>query len=102
MLNTGTAIGVMCNVLPAGWLLPKHIPELHGRALWQGGAWVFAGADVRHGADCDEPPRPGVRARSRSSFTASFTSRPGSSGERAFQKSRDHRGESWPVAAVGR
>jgi UDP-N-acetylglucosamine diphosphorylase/glucosamine-1-phosphate N-acetyltransferase len=27
MLNTGTAIGVMCNVLPAGFLLPKHVPS---------------------------------------------------------------------------
>jgi UDP-N-acetylglucosamine diphosphorylase/glucosamine-1-phosphate N-acetyltransferase len=27
MLNTGTAIGVMCNVLPAGVLLPKHVPS---------------------------------------------------------------------------
>ena len=26
-LNTGTAIGVMCNVLPAGLLLPKHVPS---------------------------------------------------------------------------
>ena len=35
MLNTGTAIGVMCNVLPAGILLPKHVPSftavLYGR-----------------------------------------------------------------------
>ena len=35
MLNTGTSIGVMCNVLPAGILLPKHIPSftavLYGR-----------------------------------------------------------------------
>ena len=35
MLNTGTAIGVMCNVLPAGLLLPKHVPSftavLYGR-----------------------------------------------------------------------
>ena len=35
MLNTGTAIGVMCNVLPAGVLLPKHVPSftavLYGR-----------------------------------------------------------------------
>jgi UDP-N-acetylglucosamine diphosphorylase/glucosamine-1-phosphate N-acetyltransferase len=35
MLNTGTAIGVMCNVLPAGPLLPKYVPSfaavLHGR-----------------------------------------------------------------------
>ena len=27
MLNTGTTIGVMCNVLPAGPLLPKHVPS---------------------------------------------------------------------------
>ncbi len=26
-LNTGTSIGVMCNVLPAGILLPKHVPS---------------------------------------------------------------------------
>ncbi len=27
MLNTGAAIGVMCDVLPAGILLPKHVPS---------------------------------------------------------------------------
>src|SRR5262249_46266615 len=27
MLNTGTSVGVMCNVLPAGPLLPKHVPS---------------------------------------------------------------------------
>ena len=27
MLNTGTAVGVMCNLLPAGRLLPKHVPS---------------------------------------------------------------------------
>src|SRR5512142_2465388 len=35
MLNTGTTIGVMCNLLPAGPLLPKHVPSfaavLYGR-----------------------------------------------------------------------
>ena len=35
MLNTGTAVGVMCNLLPAGPLLPKYVPSfaavLHGR-----------------------------------------------------------------------
>jgi UDP-N-acetylglucosamine diphosphorylase/glucosamine-1-phosphate N-acetyltransferase len=35
MINTGTAIGVMCNLLPAGPLLPKHVPSfasvLYGR-----------------------------------------------------------------------
>ncbi len=32
-LNTGTSIGVMCNVLPAGWLLPKHVPSFSA-VLW--------------------------------------------------------------------
>jgi UDP-N-acetylglucosamine diphosphorylase / glucose-1-phosphate thymidylyltransferase / UDP-N-acetylgalactosamine diphosphorylase / glucosamine-1-phosphate N-acetyltransferase / galactosamine-1-phosphate N-acetyltransferase len=27
MLNTGTVAGVMCNLLPAGLLLPKHVPS---------------------------------------------------------------------------
>lgn len=27
MINTGTSIGVMCNILPAGFLLPKHVPS---------------------------------------------------------------------------
>jgi UDP-N-acetylglucosamine diphosphorylase/glucosamine-1-phosphate N-acetyltransferase len=27
LLNTGTVAGVMCNILPAGRLLPKHIPS---------------------------------------------------------------------------
>ena len=35
MLDAGTSIGVMCNVLPAGPFLPKHVPSfaavLHGR-----------------------------------------------------------------------
>jgi len=35
MLNTGTTVGVMCNLLPAGPLLPKHVPSfaavLYGR-----------------------------------------------------------------------
>jgi hypothetical protein len=35
MLNTGTSVGVMCNLLPAGPLLPKHVPSfaavMHGR-----------------------------------------------------------------------
>ncbi len=27
MINTGTVVGVMCNLLPAGPLLPKHVPS---------------------------------------------------------------------------
>ena len=41
MLNTGTSIGVMCNVLPAGWLLPKHVPSFSA-VLWGKVAEGFA------------------------------------------------------------
>ena len=40
LLNTGTAIGVMCNVLPAGLLLPKHVPSFAAVLLRPGGAGV--------------------------------------------------------------
>jgi UDP-N-acetylglucosamine diphosphorylase/glucosamine-1-phosphate N-acetyltransferase len=33
-LNTGTSVGVMCQILPAGELLPKHIPSF--TRLWHG------------------------------------------------------------------
>jgi UDP-N-acetylglucosamine diphosphorylase / glucose-1-phosphate thymidylyltransferase / UDP-N-acetylgalactosamine diphosphorylase / glucosamine-1-phosphate N-acetyltransferase / galactosamine-1-phosphate N-acetyltransferase len=42
MLNTGTAIGVMCNVLPAGPLLPKHVPSFS--AVLNG--WVVPGLSL--------------------------------------------------------
>ncbi len=60
MLNTGTAIGVMCNVLPAGPLLPKHVPSFTAVLYGQGGARVPPGADVRHGEDGHGTSRPGV------------------------------------------
>lgn len=34
LFNTGTAVGVMCQILPAGELMPKHIPSY--TRLWHG------------------------------------------------------------------
>ena len=79
MLNTGTAIGVMCNVLPAGLLLPKHVPSftavLYGRvgpgfSLDQ----MFATARIVMGRGARPSPMP------RSSSTAASSSRPGWNG----------------------
>ena len=102
MLNTGTAIGVMCNVLPAGLLLPKHVPSftavLYGRvgpgfSLEQ----MFATARIVMGR------RGKVVQRGRGdSSTAASTSRPASNAERAFQRSHDHRADFWPVAPAAR
>ena len=79
MLNTGTVAGVMCDLLPVGRLLPKHIPSF---------------AAVRYGAQ-----RPTPRS-------SSSSSRPGSSWRvvaRSFRRSRS--GSSWtctsrPVSSV--
>ena len=76
MLNTGTAIGVMCNVLPAGLLLPKHVPSFTAVLYGRVGAGFSLEADVRHRPDRDGPPRQDVRPRPRSSFTSASTSRP--------------------------
>jgi len=97
MLNTGTAIGVMCNVLPAGLLLPKHVPSftavLYGRvgsgfSLDQ----MFATARIVMGrrgktfTDAEEQLYRGLFEQTRLER------------ERAFQRSHDHRADTWPVA----
>lgn len=96
MLNTGTAVGVMCNVLPAGLLLPKHVPSftavLYGRvapgfALHQ----LFATAEI-------------VTGRRGRTFTAAerqlyldLYEQTRLERERALQKVHDRRSDSWPV-----
>ena len=86
MLNTGTSIGVMCNVLPAGLLLPKHVPSftavLYGRVapgfpLEQ----MFDDRPDRHG-----PSRSGASRRPRSSSTADLYEQTRLERERAFQR----------------
>lgn len=99
MLNTGTVIGVMCNVLPAGLLLPKHVPSfaavLYGRVaagfpLDQ----MFATARI-------------VKGRRGQSFSAveeqlyqNLYEQTRLERERAFQKANDRRGDTWPVIAA--
>jgi len=101
MLNTGTAIGVMCNVLPAGVLLPKHVPSftavLYGRvgsgfSLEQ----MFATARIVMGrrgkvfSELDEQLYRGLYEQTRLER------------ERAFQKTHDRRADFWPVAQAAR
>jgi UDP-N-acetylglucosamine diphosphorylase/glucosamine-1-phosphate N-acetyltransferase len=96
MLNTGTAIGVMCNVLPAGWLLPKHIPSftavLYGR--------VAPGFPIEQMFDTARI----VMSRRGRTFTPAeeqlyrtLYEQTRLERERAFQKSRDHRADPWPL-----
>jgi UDP-N-acetylglucosamine diphosphorylase/glucosamine-1-phosphate N-acetyltransferase len=99
MLNTGTALGVMCNVLPAGPLLPKHVPSfaavLYGRVapgfpLEQ----MFATARVvmgRRGRSFGEVEEQLYRDL----YEQTRLER-----ERAFQKARERTGDAWPVAVA--
>ena len=101
MLNTGTSIGVMCNVLPAGLLLPKHIPSfssvLYGRVapgfpLDQ----LMATAEIvmgRRGKTFTEAER---------QLYLDLHEQTRLERERAFQKARDKRGDTWPVVAARR
>ncbi len=109
MLNTGTAIGVMCNVLPAGPLLPKHVPSftavLHGRvAPGFSIDQLFATARVVMGR------RGQVFSAVEEHLYLDLFEQTRLERERAFQKAhdrerdrdrdRDRRGEHWPVAAA--
>ncbi len=101
MLNTGTSAGVMCNILPAGPLLPKHVPSfsavLYGRVaagfpLEQ----MFATARIvkgRRGQDF-----PAVEEQ----LYLDLYEQTRLERERAFQKAQDRREDRWPVSNVGR
>jgi UDP-N-acetylglucosamine diphosphorylase/glucosamine-1-phosphate N-acetyltransferase len=96
MLNTGTAIGVMCNVLPAGPLLPKHVPSftavLYGRvAPGFPVDQLFATARI-------------VMGRRGQAFTEVYEQlyldlyeQTRLERERAWQKAHDRRTDHWPL-----
>ncbi len=101
MLNTGTAIGVMCNVLPAGLLLPKHVPSftsvMYGR--------VAPGFDLQQLFSTAEI----VMGRRGRVFTAAerqlyldLYEQTHLERERALHKVHDRRGDSWPVLVAHR
>jgi len=101
MLNTGTAIGVMCNVLPAGLLLPKHVPSftavLYGRVapgfdLDQ----LFSTAEIVMGR------RGRAFAAAERQLYLDLYEHTQLERERALHRVHDHRGDAWPVLAARR
>lgn len=97
MLNTGTAIGVMCNVLPAGPLLPKHVPSftavLYGK--------VAPGFPLEQMFDTARV----VMGRRGQIFTEveehlylNLYEQTRLERERAFQRAHERRNDNWPVA----
>jgi UDP-N-acetylglucosamine diphosphorylase/glucosamine-1-phosphate N-acetyltransferase len=97
MLNTGTSIGVMCNVLPAGILLPKHVPSFtavsYGRVapgfpldkMFETARTVVG----RRGKVFSEPDEQLYRAL----YEQTRLER-----ERALQRTATRRGDFWPIA----
>jgi UDP-N-acetylglucosamine diphosphorylase/glucosamine-1-phosphate N-acetyltransferase len=101
MLNTGTAIGVMCNVLPAGILLPKHVPSFtavsYGRVapgfplekMFET-ARTVTGRRGKTFSEADEQLYTALYEQTRLER------------ERAFQRNAFRRGDHWPVAQTAR
>ena len=99
MLNTGTAIGVMCNVLPAGLLLPKHVPSftavLYGRV-----APGFTIEQLFSTARIVMGRRGRVFNALEEQLYLDLHEQTRLERERAFQKNNDRRGDVWPILAA--
>ena len=101
MLNTGTAIGVMCNVLPAGILLPKHVPSFTAVSYGR----VAAGFPLEQ---LFETARTVMSRRGRTfgeaeeHLYATLYEQTRLERERAFQRAAIRRGDHWPVAQAAR
>ncbi len=100
MLNTGTAIGVMCNVLPAGPLLPKHVPSFTA-VLWGGVAQGFSLDQMFATARIVMGRRGQEFTAVEEQFYLNLYEQTRLERERAFQKHHDRRGDAWPVRSAG-
>ncbi len=101
MLNTGTSIGVMCNVLPAGILLPKHIPSftavMYGRV-----APGFPLEQVFETARTVMGRRGKAFSDDEQQLYRTLYDQTRLERERAFQRDKDRRGDGWAVAQAAR
>jgi UDP-N-acetylglucosamine diphosphorylase/glucosamine-1-phosphate N-acetyltransferase len=101
MMNTGTVAGVMCNILPAGPLLPKHVPSfsavLYGRV-----AAGFPLEQMFNTARIVMGRRGKVFTETEEQLYRNLYEQTRLERERAFQKVHDRRGDAWPIAAVAR
>ncbi|MDX2035547.1 MAG: putative sugar nucleotidyl transferase [Isosphaeraceae bacterium] len=99
MINTGTCMGVMCNVLPAGLLLPKHVPSftavLYGRV-----APGFELNQLFATASIVMSRRNQVFTEAEKNLYVELYEQTRLERERAWQKVHDKRGEIWPVLAA--
>jgi UDP-N-acetylglucosamine diphosphorylase / glucose-1-phosphate thymidylyltransferase / UDP-N-acetylgalactosamine diphosphorylase / glucosamine-1-phosphate N-acetyltransferase / galactosamine-1-phosphate N-acetyltransferase len=101
LLNTGTAIGVMCNVLPAGILLPKHVPSFtavsYGRV-----APGFPLDRLFETARTVMSRRGKTFGEAEEQLYSTLYEQTRLERERAFQRAAVRRGDHWPVAQAAR
>jgi UDP-N-acetylglucosamine diphosphorylase/glucosamine-1-phosphate N-acetyltransferase len=90
MLNTGTSIGVMCNVLPAGRLLPKHVPSFSS-VLWGKVATGFDLEQMFETARIVKGRRGLEFTEAEEVFYRSLYEQTRLERQRAFQKAQGHR-----------
>ena len=102
MLNTGTAIGVMCNVLPAGILLPKHVPSFTAVSLRPGRAGLPPREAFRDGPDRHEPPRQDLRRGRGTALYDALRANPPRARARLPAAAVRRGGDHWPVAQAAR
>jgi UDP-N-acetylglucosamine diphosphorylase / glucose-1-phosphate thymidylyltransferase / UDP-N-acetylgalactosamine diphosphorylase / glucosamine-1-phosphate N-acetyltransferase / galactosamine-1-phosphate N-acetyltransferase len=101
MLNTGTAIGVMCNVLPAGILLPKHVPSFtavsYGRV-----APGFPLDKLFETARTVMSRRGKAFGEAEEHLYSTLYEQTRLERERAFQRNAVRRGDHWPISQAAR
>ena len=101
MLNTGTAIGVMCNVLPAGILLPKHVPSFtavsYGRV-----APGFPLDKMFETARTVMGRRGKIFGEAEEQLYTTLYEQTRLERERAFHRNAHRRGDHWPIAQAAR
>ncbi len=99
MLNTGTSIGVMCNVLPAGILLPKHVPSFTA-VLYGKVAQGFPLEQMFETARIVMGRRGAAFTEVEENFYRQLFDQTRLERERAFHRIHDHRSDRWPVSPV--
>jgi UDP-N-acetylglucosamine diphosphorylase/glucosamine-1-phosphate N-acetyltransferase len=101
MLNTGTSIGVMCNVLPAGWLLPKHVPSFTA-VMWGKVAQGFSLEQMFETARIVKGRRGQEFTEAEEQLYRDLHEQTRLERERAFHRSAERRNDAWPTVSAAR
>ena len=97
LLNTGTVIGVMANVLPAGWLLPRHVPSFLS-VRWGRLAPGYPLEDQFKTARTVKGRRGQEFSPVEEKLFETLYERTRLERERALERSQDRRGAEWPLS----